>query len=443
MPRRNFYWLLGLTVVSLLSAAKVSRYGRVMSYALEQIDQRALEPVSQQSVFEGALDGMMTRLDDYSAYISPKTLGEFEETLDAHFSGVGVQILLDPQNGQLTVGSPVVGSPAFEAGVRAGDRILRIDGKSTQGLSLDDVRDRMRGEAGKPITLAILHQGETTPLDLKIVRREIQVSTVIGDTRNADGSWNYFIAGHDHLAYVRINSFSEKTEQELKQVLEGLLRQRMRGLVLDLRNNPGGLLRSAVGVCNLFIEPTAGDRGEIVRTRDRAGRTREVFFAQKGRALPHFPMAVLVNQFSASASEIVAACLQDHHRAVIVGQRSFGKGTVQELIDLEPNQGVMKLTTSSYWRPSNKNIHRRRDAAPGDDWGVLPDPGCEVKLEGKELGKLARWRQQRDIFQPKPGGPSSPPGKDDVSPDYTDPQMDRAIEAVSFQRSAFSDQRKR
>jgi len=149
-------------------------------------------------------------------------------------------------------------------------------------------------------------------------------------------------------------------------------------------------------------------------------------------------MAVLVNQFSASASEIVAACLQDHHRAVIVGQRSFGKGTVQELIDLEPNQGVMKLTTSSYWRPSNKNIHRRKDAAAGDDWGVLPDPGCEVKVEGKELGKLARWRQQRDAFQPKPGGPAGLPGKDDVPGDYSDPQMDRALKAVSDQLSAVS-----
>jgi carboxyl-terminal processing protease len=433
MPRRNFYWLLGLTVVSLVCAAKVSRYGRVLSYALDQIDQRALEPVNQQSVFEGAVDGMMARLDDYSAYLSPKTLGDFEETLDAHFSGVGVEILLDPQSGQLTVGSPVVGSPAFEAGVRAGDRILRIDGKSTQGLSLDDASDRMRGEVGKPITLTILHQGETAPLDLKIVRREIHVSTVIGDTRNADGSWNYFVAGRDHVACVRVNSFSEKTEDDLKKTLDGLLRHGMRGLILDLRNNPGGRLDSAVGVCKLFIEPTAGDRGEIVRTRDRAGRTREVFFATKGGSLGRFPMVVLVNQFSASAAEIVAACLQDHHRAVIVGQRSFGKGTVQELIDLEPNQGVLKLTTSSYWRPSNKNIHRRRDAAPSDDWGVLPDPGYEVKVEGKELGKLARWRQQRDSFHPKPGGPSSPPGKDDVSQGYSDPQMDRALEAVSGQ----------
>jgi carboxyl-terminal processing protease len=428
MPRRNLYCLIALTIFSLLCIAKITPYGRVIAFAMDQMSQRALEKVDEQALFEGALEGMASRLDEYSDYVSPQVLRDFEESIDQKFVGVGVEILLDPATKQLTVASPLVGSPAYEAGIRAGDRILRIDGKSTQGLALEDASKRMRGEPDTQVKLTVLHQGDTDPVELDIVRREIHVDTVLGDTRNSNGSWNFFLNGWDRLGYVRINSFSETTEEELRKAVEELLRRKMRGVVLDLRNNPGGLLSSGIGVADLFVDPTDSNPAEIVSTRDREGNIREVHYATRDPKLGNdFPLVVMVNQLSASASEIVSACLQDNHRAKVVGQRSHGKGTVQELIDLEPGQGVLKLTTSSFWRPSGKNIHRTKSSQDSDQWGVSPDPGYEVKVEGKELGRLLRWRQRRDLS--KPNGPA-PSEKDDSDAGYFDPQLAKAIECL-------------
>jgi carboxyl-terminal processing protease len=190
-------------------------------------------------------------------------------------------------------------------------------------------------------------------------------------------------------------------------------------LIFDLRNNPGGLLEAAIEVCDLFVAS-----GQIVSTRDRDERTIQAFDAQQEGTIGEFPMVVLVNQLSASASEIVAACLQDHDRAVVVGERTFGKGTVQELINLERPQGLLKLTTASYWRPSGKNIHRRKDATEDEDWGVSPDQGLEVIVEDEELRRLSQWRASRDQY--KPDG-ESPPAEDDS---YFDPQLAKAIQCV-------------
>jgi len=426
MPRRNLHVLLILAAVSLICSAKVSRPGRALVYAMDEISGRYLEKVDQQKLFEGAMEGILSRLDEYSEFIPPAALSEFQETLDSQFEGVGIEILLDPETKQLTVASPLVGSPAYAAGIRAGDQILRIDGRSTQGLSLDDASQRMRGHPGEKVVLTVLHEGATEPVDVEIVRGVVRVDTVLGDTRNADGSWNFFLEGHDRIGYIRINSFSEQTENELKKALAWLVQHKMRGLILDLRNNPGGLLISAVDISDLFIKS-----GVIVTTRDR-NQVIETAYEASGTALyTDFPMAVLVNQFTASASEIVAACLQDHERAVVVGQRSFGKGTVQEILDLEPGQGVFKLTTASYWRPSNKNIHRLPSAGENDAWGVSPNEGCAVNLDAKELARLAQWRVDRDLY--KPNGVAPPAEKPDAEP-YVDRQLAKAIECLRLER---------
>jgi carboxyl-terminal processing protease len=417
MPRRNLYWLLAVGVFSLICYQKVqtNRYGRIMADAVNQVERHYIEPVEPSSLFEGAMVGMMSRLDDpYSEYISPKMLREFNETIDQEFGGAGMQVSLEEKTRQLTVTSPLVGTPAYRAGVRAGDKILRIDDQSTQGLSLPEAVKRMRGKVGDPVTLTVLHEGEEKPVEIKIVREIIHVDSVLGDTRNADGSWNYFLEGPQRIGYLRINTFAKETVEELKRALNWLTAHDMRGLVLDLRVNPGGLLSAATGVCDLLI-----DSGVIVTTRGRdQQRIRQVYTATGRGTFLQFPMAVIVNRFSASASEIVAACLQDHHRAVIVGQRTWGKGTVQDLIDLEDAEGALKLTTASYWRPSGKNIHRGKQAGENDEWGVTPDEGYQVIVEGEALTKLRLQRLRRDVYK-RAGGEAEP---------FVDPQLAKAVE---------------
>jgi len=424
MPRRNLALLMVVSLVSLLCYHRAERNdeARVLVRAMETIERRALEQVPSQELLEGALEGMLDKLDDpHSTYISPETIQTFYETLDQEFGGVGMEVGLDRKTNQLTVMSPLFGTPAYEAGIRAGDRILRIEGQSTQGMSLKDAVTLMRGKPGQPVTLTIQHEGDDEPIELEIVRAKIQVDTVLGDTREPDGSWDYTLRDHPEIGYVRATSFTEQTPRELRRVVDRLLRRGIEGLILDLRDDPGGLLGAAVEVADMFI-----DSGVIVSTRDRYGRitSRPERATAKG-TFPHFPMAVLVNQSTASASEIVSACLQDHGRAVIVGERTYGKGTVQEIINLEGERGALKLTTRSYWRPSERNIHRHRDDAEEDDWGVSPDPGYKVPLDAEELTRLRIWRRQRDINQEPENGPNGEPAEP-----FVDRQLEKAIEAV-------------
>ena len=423
MPRRNLFVLVAVTLVALLCYQRVQKnpYGRVLAQAMTKIENRYLEPIRTSELFEGAMDGMVGRLDDYSAYITPADLQEFHESIDQEFGGVGMEVALEPQTRQLTVLSPLVGSPAYKAGIRAGDKLLRIGQASTQGMSLKDAVGLLRGKPGDLVALTVLHEGEEKPVEITIVRNVIQVDTVWGDTRNADGSWNFFLEGRDRIGYIRISSFTDKTVDELRQALDWLSEHDMRGLVLDLRDDPGGYLDAAVDVCDLLI-----DSGVIVTTRRRDGRISRTYAASGQGRFTDFPMAVLVNQQTASAAEIVAACLQDHHRAAIVGGRTYGKGTVQEVIDLEKGCGALKLTTSSYWRPSGKNIHRPPTAGIKADWGVSPDEGCKVALTSEEQTRWRLWRAHRDAFQ---SAANNGKGKKDAEP-FVDRALWRAVECV-------------
>ncbi|MHC4403191.1 MAG: S41 family peptidase [Planctomycetota bacterium] len=418
MPRRNLTLIVGLTVLCYMCAVRASRQSRILDYAMDQIRRRYVETVDRRELFEGALAGMMDTLDDYSEYISPADSLEFQENLDKKFGGVGIQIVPDPHTDRITVVRPLVGTPAYEAGILPGDKILRIDGQSTQGLSLEDAAARMKGEPGTPVTLTVRHEGDEEPVDVEIVRAEIPVKTVLGDTRNADDTWNYFLEGHDRIGYLRVNSFGEATARELAKALRWLAKRDAQGLILDLRENGGGMLGAAVGVCDLFVSS-----GVIVTTRGRDRERR--YMATNNGTYSDVPMAVLVNGASASASEIVAACLQDHGRAVIVGERTYGKGSVQEIVELKPGYGILKLTTASYWRPSEKNIQRRRDHDENDEWGVTPNPGYTVKIDVDERSRLYMARFRRDVAratgEPAPDGQPAP---------YVDPQVAKAVEYI-------------
>jgi len=418
MPRRNLYLLLIVGLVSLVCYHKVqkNRYGQILADVMNEVERRYVEPVSAGELFEGSVRGMLSKLDDYSAYLTPRQMTELEESLEQQFGGIGVEISTDPKTRQVIVLSPMVGGPAYEAGVRAGDQILRIDGTTIQGLSLKDVHDRIRGKPGQPVVLTVMHEGQSTPHDLPIVRAIIRVDTVLGDRRRADGTWDFLLPGKPRLGYVRIVSFGERTAQEVKAALVQLTQQPLEGLILDLRSDPGGLLEQAVEVCRLFVEP-----GAIVTIRGRNGVVRRAYEADAPGEFRGFPIAVLVNNYTASAAEIVAACLQDQGRAVIVGQRTFGKGSVQEIIQLGEARGSIKLSTATYWRPSGRNIQRPRSDGDKDDWGVLPDKGYQVAVDDAEHEKWLQWRKARDSR-------SANPAADDQDPRQADRVLAKAVE---------------
>lgn len=425
MPRRNRQFLLLAVLTAIVcwqraGHAQRDAYGRMVVQAFGEIEQYYLERTDPEQLFEGAMQGLMSQLDDYSEYVGASDYTELQADLDQEFGGVGLQLALDDETRELTVITPLLGTPAFDAGIRPKDRIVAINGESTEGFSIEDATQRLRGPAGVAVRLRIQHVDADGPEDLTLVRAVIHTESVLGDGRQDDGNWNYMLGGGDRLGYVRLAPmFSERTADELDAALADLLDRDARGLILDLRNNLGGLLDAAIDVCDLFVT-----EGVIVSTRGRDGRPQGQVEASGTAVAPDLPLVLLVNQYSASASEIVAGCLQDHGRARIVGQRTYGKGSVQEIIRIGTGERALRLTTASYWRPSGQNIHRTRQSRDEDAWGVFPDEGYAVTLDGADLERALRDRRQRDILRP---AGQAPEPADLLT---VDPQLRRAVEAL-------------
>jgi carboxyl-terminal processing protease len=401
MPRRNLHCLLLATLLCLVCFQKApgSRFSHILADAMDRVTRRYYLPVDELKLFEGAMSGMIQGLgDEHSIYVKAAKKPEFEEELNQEFVGIGIYPAIDPKTKQLLVLRPLPGGPAFAAGIRAGDRIIKIEGLSTQGLSLKDDVERIRGNPGTSVTLTIQHQGEDQPIDLTIVRQVILEDTVQGYSRGPDGQWCFLLPSDRQIGYVRITGFAEAelgekgTVADFRLALDQLRKEEIRGLVLDLRDNRGGSLDAAVDICDMLIP-----EGEIVTTRGRDGQVLRAFRASGKAIFTTTPMAVLINHGSASASEIVAACLQDHERAIVVGDRSYGKGTVQEVVDMGQPFGAMKLTIATYWRPSGQNINRLKDDPKTATWGVSPSDGCEVPVEDEERDRLLNWQQARDL----------------------------------------------
>ncbi len=393
MPLRNLVILFFTAIISLIcyQTAIRNHYGGLLASAIGEISQNFVEPVDQRELFEGALHGMVEQLDPYSDYISPKELSEFQEELDQEFGGIGIVVGVAEQTQRLTVLSPLPGTPAYEAGLRAGDTILTIDGQSTEGFQLPDAVKLMRGEAGTMVRLTVLQAGSSEPIELELERATIPIASVLGDTRNPDGSWNFSLEQDDRLGYIRLVTFGDQTTEELEETIQSL-QGKIDGLLLDLRGNAGGLLAAAVESVDMFI-----DEGTIVSIRGRNRvEWKDYEATRKATICRDMPLVVLVDHYSASASEIVAASLQDHQRAIVVGDRTWGKGTVQNVIPFEGGASALKLTTATYWRPNGENIHRSKDAKEEDAWGVTPDPGYELKLDDEEFRKLLTYRRERD-----------------------------------------------
>lgn len=366
----------------------------LLADTLDQIERNYVKPVDRRQLVDAAIRGMLSELDQYSGYIPPKQLNRFRTRVEAEFGGVGIQVTVD--RGRLKVISPIVGTPAYRGGIMAGDVILEIDGHTAVGISIDDAVERMQGTPGTDVAVKVLSPGQDEPRVLTLRREVIQVQTVLGDLRDGSDGWNWMFDQQRKIGYVRVTAFGRRTVQELTTALDQLIEQGLQGLVLDLRFNPGGLLSAAVEVCDLFIA-----EGRIVSTEGRNTPTRSWDAKSRG-TYPAFPMVVLINRYSASASEIIAACLQDHQRALIVGERSWGKGSVQNVVQLEQGSSALKLTTSDYRRPNGQNIHRFDSMTEDDTWGVVPDEGYLLKLTDDELNQWGIQRRRKDIVR-RPG----------------------------------------
>lgn len=377
--------------------------------AVEQVEANYVRPVNRKELLETALQGMLQNLDPHSQFINNAEWKSFRRKIEGKFGGIGITVGQDEASARLKVIAPMVGTPAYEGGILAGDLILEIDGQSAEGVTPDKAVEILTGQPGTPVKLGVLHEGEEKIETISITRAIINVPSVLGDVRKPDDQWDLMIDKDKKIAYVRVSSFMQDTYDDLKKVLAELKSEGMKGLILDLRDNPGGLLSSAVEVSDLFL-----DKGVIVSTKGRNTPTKK-FEAQKDGGHTDVPMVILINQGSASAAEIVSACLQDHNRAVVVGQRSFGKGSVQNIIDLDDGNSVLKLTVASYYRPSGKNIHRFKNAKESDEWGVSPNAGMEVKLNPTQYITWARARIRRDMMSHAKGHRVKPEAPDQKS----------------------------
>jgi len=402
------------------------------------------------------MQGVFSRLDEHSAFAVGDVCDTRAVAFGQAFGGVGIELAGAEPRGGVTVVGPVLGSPAWHAGIAAGARILAIDGQPTGQMTLEEACRRLRGEPGTAVTLSVATSAPSPARDVSLVREILKTESVLGDQRRPDGSWEWMVAGEPGVALVRITAFGDRTAGELRQALDAIAAgtavdtDRVAGapqaagdgaargmLIIDLRGNAGGQLAAAVEVCDIFL-----DDGVIVSTRGRrlsgtagdgeAATASDVRRATRGAVLPDLPMAILVDGLTAHVAEVVAACLQDQRRAIVVGSRTFGQGTVQSTMPLSDGSGVIRLTTAEYIRPSGASIHRHGNAGHDDAaWGVSPDPGGEIAPTARQFEAWQDWRRHRDRVPAK--GEESPleePQSHAVLPRRGDPVLAKAIDAV-------------
>src|SRR5467141_48810 len=325
-----------------------------------------VDDVKDDTLVEGAINGMLTALDPHSNYLNSKNFNDMKVQTRGEFGGLGIEVSME--SGLVKVVSPIDDTPAARAGLKPGDLITHLDGDPVQGMTLPEAVEKMRGPVSSEIKLTIGREGRD-PFDVKLIRATIMIQ-----------SFRYHLEG-DNVGYIRITTFNEQTDTGLNNAIKNLKQQagnKLVGVILDLRNNPGGLLDQAVAVSDAFLE-----KGEIVSTRGRRSEDAQRYNARPGDIAAGLPMVVLINGGSASASEIVAGALQDHHRAILLGTRSFGKGSVQTIIPL-PGHGAMRLTTARYYTPSGRSIQ-----AKGIDPDIVVDAAKIEKAAEKGEAKAA------------------------------------------------------
>lgn len=379
------------------------------------------------------LQRMMSNLDPYTNYIDPETKAAFDKEVQGNFTGIGVQIRKDSATDMLLVVTPIKGSPAYKAGVQAGDIITKIvrevdsEGNeletpetiSTKGMSTQDAVKKILGKKGTKVTIFVQREGESNPREVVLQRGQVEVESVLGYKRDSKDDWDFYIDPESKIGYIRLTNFARFSARDVTRAVMTLKNKGLNGLVFDMRFNPGGLLDAAVQISDLFI-----DDGVIVEIRPRLRDSTEIS-GKTPNSLLDFPIAVLVNGGSASGSEIVAAALQDHGRAFVIGERSFGKGSVQ---NIQPfGEGEIKLTTATFWRPNKKNLNKSSTSGkPTEDWGVIPNE--TVPLSAKEREDLQDHLREMEIINPR-----AKPVKPAEKPKYEDKQLEAALKYLKSQ----------
>jgi C-terminal peptidase prc len=394
-----------------------------------------------------SLQMMMSNLDPYTVYIDEKTKLQAEAGMKGRFPGIGIQIRRVAAKDALMVVSPIKGSPAYKAGLKAGDLITQIetdrDDKgeklpapkafSTQGMKTETAVKHILGPTKTKVRVTVKREGVAEPLTFEIERGMVEVETVLGSKRNSDDSWDFYIDPENKIGYIQLTQFGPGSFRDMEKAVKAMDKSGLRGLVLDLRDDPGGLLSTAVQISDLFI-----DDGLIVTIRPRVGQEQPYGGEHEGSYL-NFPMVCLVNNGSASGSEIVAACLQDHKRAIIMGERSYGKGSVQNIQPFSPTNGEIKLTTATFHRPNGKNLNKSsikdydkmaKDELEKLDWGVRPDAGYVIKLDPKERFDLDVHLREREVIPRRDAPPKDPK---DVKPEFKDRQLETALDYLRAQ----------
>jgi carboxyl-terminal processing protease len=358
----------------------------------ERVRADYVEQTGDQELIESAIQGMLAALDPHSSYMNAKNFRDMQVQTRGEFGGLGIEVTLE--NGLVKVVSPIDDTPASRAGVKPGDFITHLDGDPVMGLSLQEAVEKMRGPVNSDIKLTIRREGRTDPLEVTLTRAVIKIQSV---RSRAEGN----------IGYIRVTTFNEQTDKGLERAIENLKKEigsKLIGFVLDLRNNPGGLLDQAIAVSDAFL-----DKGEIVSTRGRNPEEGQRYNAKAGDLAGGLPVVVLINGGSASASEIVAGALQDHHRAVLMGTKTFGKGSVQTIIPL-PGHGAMRLTTARYYTPSGRSIQAK---------GIEPD--IIVEQGHLEAEKAARTRSEKDLRGALPNPEDTKKKPDEAKPEAKAP----------------------
>jgi carboxyl-terminal processing protease len=360
---------------SSLKAQAEERYSELQNFAkvLNLVQQYYVETVDTKKLIYGAIKGMLKELDPHTNFLPPDIFKDFETETSGEFGGLGIEISL--QNGILTIISPIEDTAAYVAGIKSGDKIIAVDGKSTKGLSLVEASTLLRGKRGSTSTLTIVRDGEDDPIDFKITRGSVKIKSV--KPLNLDTGY----------LYIKITSFIENTSKDLEKALADASKdkQELKGIIIDLRRNPGGLLDQAIRVSDLFLK-----QGVIVSTIGRDPKNKEIASATGKGKYTQVPLVVLVNEYSASASEIVSGALQDNKRAIIMGEKTFGKGSVQSIIKMGDGSGL-KLTVARYYTPSGKSIQAE---------GIIPDINIEdVEPEAfsKSIIKKEKSLREKDM----------------------------------------------